>query len=66
MMLMNLLVFNCFSLLFHIALPKMTTPSNPPVDDQDCIKLENLEDQVSDGRFFTFIRGWLDAVHAKC
>ncbi|XP_023261957.1 myoD family inhibitor domain-containing protein 2-like [Seriola lalandi dorsalis] len=27
----------------------MTTPSNPPVNDQDCIKLEKLGDHVSDG-----------------
>ncbi|KAG7221575.1 hypothetical protein INR49_017106 [Caranx melampygus] len=33
----------------HFSQSMMTTPSKPPVDDQDCIKLENLEDQVSDG-----------------
>ncbi|XP_029363071.1 uncharacterized protein LOC115046687 isoform X2 [Echeneis naucrates] len=28
---------------------QMTTPSKPPVNDQDCMKLEELGDHVSDG-----------------
>lgn len=46
--------FLCVSLhvcSLHVALHKMTTPLNLPVSDEDCVKLEEIEDHVSDGRW---------------